>query len=140
MTRILYELPPVWDAAVTKFKLDKMDDVKPVFAYAPFIYDPFCTDPPRCIIAHEEVHIKRQGNNPAAWWRQYLMSEDFRLAEEILAHLAEYKVLVKGVRGAAGRRDLIHSTAKRLCHPMYGYQPALPEHKAVALLRWAMRQ
>lgn len=140
MAIIRHELPPIWDTAVIKFKLDKLDDVRPLFAYAPYIYDPFYAGVPPCILAHEEVHIQRQGNDPAGWWRQYFVSEDFRLAEEILSHIAEYRVLAKGARGAAGRRDLIHNTAKRLCHPMYGYQPALPEHKAVALLRWAMKQ
>ena len=60
------------------------------------------------------------GDTPmAAWWRVYLMNRRFRLAEETLAHRAEYRYLkIHGSR--LQRRSALSKVSKRLSSNLYG--------------------
>lgn len=130
------EPPPNYDVIRAAFDLS---GYKPIFAYSPNIYDPDGVGVPPELIAHEEVHIKRQGMFPATWWKSYIADENFRLAEEILAHIAEYYVLANG-RRRPQRREIFNEVAKRLRSPIYGYKPALSEDRSKKLLKMAIRE
>lgn len=74
------------------------------------------------LIKHEKVHLQRQNEVGAdAWWEKYLVDHDFRYAEEVLAHRAEYWVNMR----AANNPDVKHrvgvNTAKRLIAPLYRF-------------------
>lgn len=62
-----------------------------VITYAPAIHSKNRSISPQ-IIHHEEVHIRQQlayPGGPAAWWREYIRNDKFRLQEELEAHKAE---------------------------------------------------
>lgn len=73
--------------------------------------------------AHEGVHYSRQTNDTAkieAWWARYLVDADFRLAEEVPAHRAEYRQFCAGHRDYNQRARFLHAIAMRLAGPLYG--------------------
>lgn len=133
---IKHEFPPNYDAIAAAFDLKGQ---KPVFAYAPDVYDPHRNGVPPEIIAHEQVHIKRQGDFPAQWWEQYIADENFRVTEELMSHVAEYYVLANG-KGRPERRRIFAYVAERLRSPIYGYRPALSEERSKRLLKMALRE
>lgn len=67
--------------------------------------------------AHETIHAERQADNPAGWWRRYLDDRDFRLAEELVAHQAEFRHFEGSPR--AQRRFYLRQAAHRLASPLY---------------------
>ena len=133
---IKHEFPPNYDAIAAAFDLK---GYRPIFAFAPDIYDPHRSGVPAELLAHEEVHIKRQGNFPSKWWEQYITDENFRVTEELMSHVAEYTVLAKG-KGRADRRRIFAYVAERLRSPIYGYRPALSEDRTRRLLKMALHE
>jgi len=85
---IIKGTPPNIDAIQDRFPAvaELMDRV--VFTYAPDIYAPVETLPPD-LRAHEEVHIKQQGDDPSSWWERYLTEDDFRLEQELEAYAVQ---------------------------------------------------
>jgi hypothetical protein len=55
-----------------------------------------------------------------AWWTRYLADPEFRLAEEIPAHRAEYKTFCSRVRDYQARMRFGRAIAERLGGPLYG--------------------
>lgn len=88
-----------------------------LFCYGDTIYFPAGGDLPETLHAHEEVHSRRQGDDPDLWWDRYLQDAEFRLLEEVLAHRAEYRAF-QGDRRE--RRLFLRSVAARLSGPLYG--------------------
>lgn len=97
---------------------------KPViFAWGDTIYNPQGGPISVELQAHESVRGQRQGGAIEAWWRRYIAEPEFRLAEEIPAHQAEYREFCRNnVNGKArnGRRLVLHHIAARLASPLYG--------------------
>ena len=106
-----------------------------IYSYGSVIYNPMGEFIPPQLVAHEGVHGTRQeqfdvpmgneqplipGDTPmAAWWRVYLMNRRFRLAEETLAHRAEYRYLrTHGTRHQ--RRSALSTVSQRLASNLYG--------------------
>ncbi len=122
--RIIKAPPPNFEAIAAKFDIRG----KPIyFAYGDTIFNPAGVDLPPSIIAHEKVHLARQHGDPVAWWERYIASREFRLAEELPAHQAEYRYWldkpdsmkpIKGFRSMADYHLLY--IAKRLSSPLYG--------------------
>lgn len=105
-----------------------------MFAYAGNIYNPSGIVIPPELIAHEEVHLKRQESFGADnWWNLYLVDSEFRYYEELLAHVAELKAFMIGDRNAKARG--LMRTACRLIAPLYNYQPPRSYQEAVRDLR-----
>lgn len=76
---------------------------------------------------HEPVHCKQQGSDPEGWWEKYCSDREFRLNEEIPAHIAELvyfakqpgmHVPVPGFRSKIEYHKL--KIAQRLSSPLYG--------------------
>jgi hypothetical protein len=136
------EFPPNYEQIRTRFQLDKFiaGGAKPVFAYSPFIHNPFRNSLAPEIIAHERVHISRQGGRPEVWWDQYLASEDFRMAEELLSHVAEYLVGCQRAKNRNDRRRIFDYIAGRLVAPMYGYNPPISFERGRWLLKMALKE
>lgn len=117
---IVHDLPPNFEQIRAAFP----DADKPgvIFAYDGKIYVPSGGLIPPALIAHENVHLGRQISVGADfWWGEYLRDAEFRYQEELLAHVAEFKMLRHEDRnhGAA----LLMRTAMRLTAPLYNYQP-----------------
>lgn len=141
MTLILsakFEFPPNYDEIVKRFG-PGLDSSKPIFAYCPYVYNPHRVQIGPELVAHETVHCQRQGGSPGLWWQRYLADDNFRMAEEILAHVAEYEVLCQG-RDRNARRQVMHYISNRLVAPMYGYTPRVPPDRGRQLLKMAMQK
>lgn len=61
-----------------------------IFCYGEHIYNPHGRNVTPDLEAHEEAHMKQQGDNPKLWWDRYLTDKDFRLKQEIEAYGTQY--------------------------------------------------
>jgi len=136
--------PPIFDRILAVFP--NADKPGVLFAFDGCVYNPSGIVVPPALIAHEEVHLKRQrdlGPNPHSttkrsgpdlWWDNYLHDSEFRYNEELLAHVAEFKAQRVTSDRNFGARLLMH-TALRLVAPLYNYQPPRSLQDAMKDLR-----
>ena len=129
---IVIDRPPNFE--MIRLHFPDADKAGVVFAYDGKIYSPHAATLPPALVAHETVHLERQralGPGPKAvtvwsgpdlWWRLYCEDSEFRYHEELLAHVAEFKMLKNSKDRNLGARLLL-STALRLTAPLYRYQP-----------------
>ena len=114
--KVVETFPPLFREINEKFDVRG----KPViYTYGDTVYNPSRITIPPYLMVHERVHSQQQGNEPEYWWRIYLANKDFRLAEELEAHIAELNY-----RGAmsptSDREKLREEVATRLSSPIYG--------------------
>ena len=115
---IVSDFPPIYDEITSMFTIAKRGVI---FAWGDKIYNPDNVYIPPQLIAHERVHGRRQGSDIHGWWRRYLDEKEFRLNEEILAHIAEMKYLLGPNPNRQMRRQNLRLIAKRLSNPLYRY-------------------
>lgn len=108
--RILYLFPPNYREINDKFNVRGK---RVIFAYAPVIFNPSHMIVHHPLIQHEKVHIARQNGNPEVWWERYIADQEFRLVEEIPAHIAEYEAL-------GAHAGILDHVAMKLSSPLYG--------------------
>ncbi len=125
--RIIVAKPPVYDRCVHAFGEATIVGKPILWSWGDAIYNPLDIDIPRELLAHEAVHGLRQLGVVEAWWNRYLADTDFRFEEEIIAHRAEWRNLVKWARGTAKHLDAI---AGRLASPLYGNMASLDVARA----------
>lgn len=116
----VYEYPPIYDEIIKVFPVTGEGFI---YAWGNIVYNPSRVYIPPALMAHEEVHGKRQGTEDAtirAWWANYLFNAEFRLQEEVLAHVAEYHHVVADGSNRAQRRKALSAIAGRLSSKMYG--------------------
>lgn len=108
--------PPNYDEIKAAFNPGKGT----IYCYGSTIYNPDGIPLSEELKAHEAVHAKQQGIDPAGWWRRYIDDPDFRLAQEMAAHIAEVKMFKKlnGCRNARAR--FVWSIAGRVSSGLYG--------------------
>lgn len=131
---IILDRPPNFEQVHAAFP--RADQPGVLFAYDGNIYNPTGIVIPPALIAHENVHLKRQDRiTPDTWWRAYIEDCEFRYNEELLAHAAELQNIftVPGDRNA--RASLLMHTAIRLTAPLYNYQPPRSVGEAIKDLR-----
>jgi hypothetical protein len=126
---IVRDYPPMFPQIVKAFP--EAASPGALFTWGNRIYNPSRVQIPRELLVHEEVHHQRQGEEEAgivAWWQRYLVDAQFRLDEELPAHIAEYKAF-RGGRHGFSRKGMLHHIASRLASPFYGglvtYQEAV---------------
>lgn len=115
--RIIWDKPPNYNAIVARF------GVLPygvIFAWGDRIYIPDRVPLPPQLVAHEDVHRRRQGDDPQAWWDHYLVDASFRLSEEIVAHVAEYRAYCDRHKGVQKRAKYLTVVTQRMASPIYG--------------------
>lgn len=112
-----------------------------IFCYGDRIYNPAGVAVGPDLVAHETVHSERQekfAGGVEGWWRDYIADPAFRLAEEIPAHIAEFRYWlagagadrpVRGFRSAAEFHRL--QIAQRLAGPLYGRLVSLGDAKSL---------
>jgi len=127
--KIVRDYPPNYDRICRAFGVAGKRGI--VFSWGDRLYVPDGDIVPAQLAAHEAVHGERQVGDIEGWWRRYMDDADFRLAEELLAHRAEYDWLMSGNRRQ--RRGALKATAERLAAPLYG--PMCSVTEARALLR-----
>lgn len=94
-----------------------------VFSFGDTIYVPTGWPVSKAIMAHEEVHGVRQlayELGIMGWWRRYIEDPEFRLAEELPAHVAEFRRLCKLKADPNARVRELFKIADRLASPLYG--------------------
>jgi len=119
--KIIHERPPNFQDIIKVFPM--ADNYGVIFAFNGAIYSPSGYDIPYPLIKHEGVHISRQGVTEAdaiKWWDKYLKSMDFRYAEELVAHRAEYVACIETASNRNMKRKALKFIAKRLASPLYG--------------------
>lgn len=119
--KIIDGWPPLIDEIDKAFNVRARRDV--VYAWLDTIYAPGGQRVPPQIVAHEMVHGDRQRRHPGGvegWWRNYILSEEFRLFEEIPAHYAEYRWLVTANPSRHGRRRALTVVSHKLASKLYG--------------------
>jgi hypothetical protein len=118
--RVVAALPPNFDMLVEAFPFIRGND-KVIFTYGDTIYAPGgearLTPELR---AHEGVHYSRQGSDIDGWWRRYITDPEFRLAEELPAHRAEFRTFCKLNRDPNARIRFLYALGERLAGPLYG--------------------
>ena len=74
------------------------------------------------LVDHEAVHLRQQkeagGVDP--WWDRYLVDDEFRLEQELEAHVAEYRTFCLHERDRNERARYLNAIAGRLSSKMYG--------------------
>lgn len=91
-----------------------------LYAWGDRIYNPSSIPVPEQLIAHEHVHSERQLlKGVEEWWVDYLCDPAFRLEEELLAHIREYKYFSM-FYPRNKRRLYLKAVAERLSGPLYG--------------------
>lgn len=116
--RVVRERPPIYDEIVAAFPDASGPGV--IFAWGDTIFNPSATDIGRALMAHEAVHGQRQGADVRGWWRKYLADPQFRLDEEVPAHVAELRVIRSTLTTRHARKDALRAIAARLASPLYG--------------------
>lgn len=114
--------PPNFEKIVAVFPLAQRATT--IFAYDDVIYvsSEGVMLPPQ-LIKHECVHLQRQREiGVEAWWDRYLVDEEFRYKEEVLAHRAEYEELVRIESNRDMRRSAGRQVTKRLLSPLYKFK------------------
>lgn len=119
--RVLKAFPPNYSAIRKAFPQIKG---KPgiLYAYGDTLYNPSSAGVTPWIIAHESIHMARQELvGVEAWWAEYIKDPTYRIAEEILAHRAEYNRFRELMGyGKALDEYLDHTIIPRLSGPLYG--------------------
>jgi hypothetical protein len=133
---VVRDYPPLMDEIVRAFPMAANRGV--IFCWGDRILAPTSTLVTAPLLAHEAVHSRQQNGDPWAWWREYIADVDFRLQQEIPAHIAELKVLWVGLTEKK-RRMVLGRTAGKLSSPLYKYGRLFGYHEAWALLAKAMR-
>jgi len=130
---IIVGLPPNFKQIKATFP--KSENPGILFAHGSSIYNPSGVIVPPALIAHENVHLKRQNElfTPDSWWELYLEDSEFRYYEELLAHVAEFKMQRTRDRNFVAR--LMVHTALRLIAPLYNYTPPVSLQQAMADLK-----
>lgn len=130
---IIVARPPNFDVILAAFPNATKPGV--IFAYDGNVYAPSGGTIPPALLAHEEVHLKRQTLHGAdLWWDHYIRDHEFRYHEELAAHVAEFQALKIGNDRNAGAA-LLMRTALRLVAPLYGYTPPVSLQQAMKDLR-----
>lgn len=91
-----------------------------LYCYGDTIYNPSGKEIPADIHYHEYIHSLQQGDNPDAWWSQYLLDEDFRLDQEIEAYGMQYLFVCKYIDTPAIRKWALDSMSTALSSESYG--------------------
>lgn len=114
--RIVIDYPPLFDEIDAAFAVRG----KPIiYAWGRTIYNPMNILVTPALACHEGVHCGQQGDDIEGWWLRYIDDPEFRLAQEIEAHQAEYDWMVRsGTRFERRRAKKV--VAGKLSSPVYG--------------------
>lgn len=114
--------PPLFEEIAAAFPIVR-EHKGVIYAWCDRIYNPDGIKISDELIMHERVHMDRQGSAVELWWRLYISDPEFRLREEIPAHVVEYREFCRNhstAEWARARRMYLHNAARRLSSPIYG--------------------
>lgn len=111
--------PPMYKEILAVFPNASAHGV--IFCWGDTIHNPSNISLPRSLHMHEEVHHAQQTDDEERirfWWRTYLDSPEWRFAQELPAHIAEYKAY-RASRHGYSRAGFLNVLAERLSGPLY---------------------
>lgn len=108
--------PPNFETIKKAFKLN--DYV--VFTYGDTLYNPGGGEISNDLLEHERVHSQQQGDHPDIWWDKYMKSDEFRLAQEVIAYRKQYNVFKKTHKDRNAIARFVHRIARDLSGDIYG--------------------
>ncbi len=113
--KVVFGYPP----NIGKIKAKLNPSIRAIFTYGDTIFVPDSGRLDEALTAHEETHMRQQGEDSEGWWDKYLESEQFRLQQELEAYRKQYKVFKKG----KDRNKIfmfLHKIATDLSGELYG--------------------
>ena len=116
--KIIYSNPPNHAQICKVFEVRGSKSV--VFTYGDTIYNPGGGEISNDLYAHEKVHMKQQGDDPATWWAKYLVDKKFRLDQEVEAYRKQWRYFVEHNYNTKARGSLLNKIASDLAGPIYG--------------------
>lgn len=129
---IVHDAPPNFNEIVAAFPQAAGKGV--VFTWGGTIYVPKPDGAlPAWTVDHERVHSQRQSADwkaIEAWWKRYIADPEYRLAEEIPAHRAEFRMYCRAQRDRNQQSAMLTKMAKRLSGALYGSLIPLGRAKA----------
>lgn len=91
-----------------------------VFTYGDIIFNPSGNEIDDPLDIHERTHKLQQGDNPEAWWDDYLADKRFRFSQELAAYRFQYRRFCELVKDRNKRSRFLNRIAKDLSSAMYG--------------------
>ncbi len=131
---IVIDYPPIYDEIKSAFPMASRRGI--IFAWGTKIYNPSNVSIPAQLIAHERTHGRRQGNNVEGWWREYIYQKEFRLVEELAAHITEMEYLLGPNPNRQMKRQNLRSISKRFSNPLYRF--GISKTQALVLFKKAL--
>ena len=113
------EEAPNLDLLKTTFNVDSKNVI---IAYGDTIYCPK-EGMSKDLLEHELTHCERQNFNKQSaerWWQKYMEDKDFRLQEELIAYVNQYKFCEKVYKDRNARARILHFLSKELASERYG--------------------
>jgi hypothetical protein len=101
--------------------------IRPVFTYGDTIYNPHNLEIDAGLEAHETAHTIQQGENPEAWWVDYLKNPEFRFKQELQAYRVQYRFMKNYIKDREKRARFLRAIAGDLSGRMYGNVCSLNE-------------
>jgi hypothetical protein len=115
--QVVFTFPPRYAEINARFNVRG----RPViFTFGGTIHNPGRIKIPYELIVHEEVHSRRQGEDVDGWWSSYIADQQFRLCEEMPAHIAEYAAVCSHFTEHRAQQRMLHRIAMRISGPLYG--------------------
>lgn len=129
--KIIKAYPPNFSLLSKHFPIKGKPGI--LYAWGDVLYNPSGVKVTPWVMAHEEVHGMRQlPMGLDNWWKWYIGDSPFRLAEELLAHRAEWQsfktehVFDPGVFRIL---NYLNTISTRLSSPLYGSLLSFEEAK-----------
>jgi hypothetical protein len=125
--KIIKAYPPHFNALAKRFPIKGKPGI--LYAWGDTLYNPSGIKVTPWILAHEELHGRRQmAAGLKAWWFDYMTSVVFRYEEELLAHRAEWVAYQGGEPS-----KYLQAISERLASKLYGLE-ITPEQAKEAIL------
>jgi signal peptidase I len=104
-----------------------------IYTYGEIIYVPSGKSPVENVKVHERVHQKQQGNDPAGWWKKYLLNGEFRLNQEVEAYRKQFKFFIEKNHSLQEQMKFLDHISFILSSALYGN--IVDYKKAVELIK-----
>lgn len=121
--KVTEEFPPNFEAMKKAFPL--CEEKKAVFCYEKTIYNPFGSEIPADMIAHEAVHSKQQEHEVGgveAWYYRYINDLTFRYEQELEAYSLQYVFAKRHIKDREAVAYFLRKCSDGLASPLYGFE------------------
>jgi len=122
--------PPIIDELEKVFGPLKGREI--LYSWGTTIYNPMAVPVHGQFFAHEGTHGMRQlapGMSIETWWKLYMEERDFRLNEEMLAHIAEYQAFCILHKDRNLRAVYLDKVARKFVSPLYKFDVTYKDAK-----------